>query len=153
MSSDLSSDMYNTPWRASQNQPVTITFSRGLVEYISIGYAILWAEQIPIWWRSNTVILNEARFCQARCFPSNSFLDTSRGHIWLHWVLPWLADQAVVSQHAISWNDRPKPQATGTTCILPGQSEWSQPKHGVTKGFRTSDVDLRPEATLLISLS
>ena len=45
------------------------------------------------------------------------------------------------------------PQATGATRALPGQREWSRPKHGMTEGIKTLAEDKRPEATLLIGLS
>ena len=45
------------------------------------------------------------------------------------------------------------PQATTVIGALPGQREWSQPKHDVTEGIMTSAADRRPEATLLIGLN
>jgi len=36
---------------------------------------------------------------------------------------------------------------------LPGEREWSRPKHDVTERFMTSAEDMRPEGTLLIGLS
>jgi hypothetical protein len=45
------------------------------------------------------------------------------------------------------------PQAIRARGTLPGQTEWSRPKHEVTEEIMTSAVDMRPEATLLIGLS
>jgi hypothetical protein len=45
------------------------------------------------------------------------------------------------------------PQAIRDSDALPGQREWSRPKHDVTEGIMTSVDDMRPEATLLIGLS
>jgi hypothetical protein len=45
------------------------------------------------------------------------------------------------------------PQAIRDSDALPGQREQSRPKHDVTEGIMTSAEDMRPEATLLISLS
>jgi hypothetical protein len=45
------------------------------------------------------------------------------------------------------------PQAIRDIGAPPGQREQSQPKHDVTEGILTSADDMRPEATLLISLS
>ena len=44
-------------------------------------------------------------------------------------------------------------QAIRVIGALPGQREWSRPKHDVTEGIMTSADDMRPEATLLIGLS
>jgi len=40
-----------------------------------------------------------------------------------------------------------------TIRVLPGQIEWSQPKHDVAEGIMTLPEDMRLEATLLIGLS
>jgi hypothetical protein len=45
------------------------------------------------------------------------------------------------------------PEAIRARGALPGQREWSRPKHDVTEGILTSADDMRPEATLLIGLS
>jgi len=45
------------------------------------------------------------------------------------------------------------PQEIRVFSALPGQREWSRPKHDVTEGIMTSADDMRPEATLLIGLS
>jgi hypothetical protein len=45
------------------------------------------------------------------------------------------------------------PQAMRARGALPGQREWSRPKHDVTEGIMTSADDMRPEATLLFGLS
>jgi hypothetical protein len=45
------------------------------------------------------------------------------------------------------------PQGIRARGVLPGQREWSRPKHDVTEGIMTSADDMRPEATLLIGLS
>jgi hypothetical protein len=44
-------------------------------------------------------------------------------------------------------------QMIRVTRALPGQREWSRPKHDVIEGIMTLAEDMRPEATLLIGLS
>jgi hypothetical protein len=44
-------------------------------------------------------------------------------------------------------------QVIRTNNALPGQREWSRPKHDVTEGIMTSAEDMRLEATLLIGVS
>jgi len=45
------------------------------------------------------------------------------------------------------------PQAITETRELPGQQEWSRPKHDVNEGIMMLADDKRPVATLLIGLS
>jgi hypothetical protein len=45
------------------------------------------------------------------------------------------------------------PQAMRVIGALPGQREWSRPRHDVTEGFMMSAEHMRPEATLLIGWS
>lgn len=45
------------------------------------------------------------------------------------------------------------PQTIRTPRALPGQREWSRPKHGVTEGIMMLAEGQGPEATLLIGLS
>ena len=45
------------------------------------------------------------------------------------------------------------PQAIRNTRVLPGQREWSRPKHDVTEGAMTLAEDTRPETALLIGMS
>jgi hypothetical protein len=45
------------------------------------------------------------------------------------------------------------PQAIRARGALPGQREWSRPKHDVTEEIMTSANDMRPEATRLIGLN
>jgi len=44
------------------------------------------------------------------------------------------------------------PEAIRTVRVLPGQREWSRPKHNMTEGIMTLAEDKRPETTLLIGL-
>jgi hypothetical protein len=63
-----------------------------------------------------------------------------------------LTDTTVDSQYAIKRDRHLMASGDKGVGALPGQREWSRPKHDVTEGIMMPADDMRPEATLLIGL-
>jgi len=59
--------------------------------------------------------------------------------------------KGVYTKSLSKYTERKEPITT--IRVLPGQIEWSRPKHDVTEGIMTLPEDMKPEATLLIGLS